>query len=542
MTSGGGFTFGTPQPTLGSTQTNPLFGSTPSFGGQTTQSFGFGGTQSTTNPSSSSFNFQPFTSTATSSSLPAFGSTQTPFTFSNPTQTTSTTQPFNFGGLGGGQQNTGTGLGSSSMFGVQRPQQAFGSTFMGTSIGQPQPQQPTGYQMCSTQIPQNVNIFAPKIYNDERDEIIAQFNKVQAFWGSGKAFYSAFMPPIEISQTDPYHRFKTIGYSEYKKSENNETSENKIGFLVKMVGDESQLKTSLLTYEQNLKSIISANLVNKLEITKVLPENRAVLSLSVMDPTSNKPLSCVQLQNYFNQQNIKNQLNNIFLNTFLNLVPLAAITRQELEEYLNNPPKGIDERLWAQAKHENPDPNRFIPVPLVGFAALNERFKLQERETEQHKMRLKIISDNVSSLERHVSETKSKLDECRRKHISLSNRVLKIMINQEVMRKRGFPIQAEEDQLKSKLEAIQSELSAPTKFQGCLNELMSQLRQMQSQHPMGVSVSLDSSLMNELKVFLRQEQEGIEHLISILRHDMTELQAIKSQNQSTNSSNIYPNI
>jgi len=378
------------------------------------------------------------------------------------------------------------------------------------------------------------NIFAPKIYNDERDEIIGQFNRIQAFWGTGKAFFSQFMPPYDINQSELPHRFKAIGYSEYKKGDTNQSSDNKIVIIVKMIGDESQLKTSLLTYEQNLKSIIGVNLMSKLEITKVLPENKAVLSLSVTDPNTNKPLSCVQLQNYLSQPNIKTQLNNVFMNTFVNIVPMAQLSKQELEEYLNTPPKGIDERLWAQAKHENPDPNRFIPVPLVGFAALNERFKLQERETEQHKMRLKLITDDVSAMERHVMETKSKLDECRRKHIALSNRVLRIMISQEVLRQRGFPIQAEEDQLKAKLEAIQSELSAPTKFQGCLNELMSQLRQLQSQHQSGVCVSLDSGLSTDLKTFLKQEQEGISHLVSILKQDMKELEAIKTDKQSPN--------
>lgn len=401
---------------------------------------------------------------------------------------------------------------------------------MGTGLGQSQGQ---GSVQAPPQTPQNVNIFAPKIYNDERDDIIAQFNRVQAFWGSGKAYYSAFLPPVDITPTDAYHRFKTIGYSEYRKSEHSdEIPDNKIGFLVKMNGDESQLKTSLLTYEQNLKSILGPNMLNKLEITKIVPENRAVLSLSVTDPTTNKPLSSVQLQNYFNQLNIKSQLNAVFANTFVNTIPLAPLTRQELEDYLNNPPKGVDERLWAQAKHENPDPSRFIPVPLVGFSALNERFKLQEKETEQHKMRLKVITDDVSALERHVLETKSKLEECRRKHIALSNRVLHLMISQEVVRKRGFPIQAEEDQLRARLEAIQTELSAPTKFQGCLNELGSQLRQMQSQHQIGVNVSLDSSLSNDLKGFLRQEQEGIQHLIAIIKHDMKELETLKSDKTS----------
>jgi nuclear pore complex protein Nup54 len=521
-TSGGGFTFG--QPSTQSSQTNPMFSSSL-FGGQTSgQSFGFGSQTSQVpqmpNTNTSAFSFGPFTSSVTTSA-PTFASTSTPFTFTNPTTTTS--QPFNFGSFGPQQSST------SSLFGP-RPQQPF--NLMG-SVSQPQQSQTQLGQMSIASNQSTYNIFAPKIYNDERDEIIAQFNRIQAFWGTGKAFFSQFMPPYDINQSEPLHRFKAICYSEYKKGDTNQSLDNKIGILVKMIGDESQLKTSLLSYEQNFKSIIGSNFVIKIEIIKILPENKAVLSLSVIDPNTNKP--CAQLQNYLSQPNIKTQLNNVFMNTFLNFVPLAHISKQELEDYLNNPPKGIDERLWAQAKLENPDPNRFIPVPLVGFAALNERFKLQEKETQQHKMRLKLITDDVSALERHVTETKSKLDECKRKHIALSNRVLKIMISQEVIRKRGYPIQAEEDQLRAKLENIQSELNAPTKFQGCLNELMSQLRQMQSQHQFGVSVSLESSTMNDLKTFLKQEQDGISHLIDILKNDLAQLDSLTSERQSFNS-------
>ncbi|XP_054153169.1 nucleoporin p54-like [Oppia nitens] len=530
-TSGGGFTFGsTPQPTLATTQTPSVLGST-AFGTQNTQSFAFGGQPTgQTTGQTNAFSFQPFGSTATTTAQTTFGLTQTPFSFTNPT-TTTTAGSFNFGGLG--QQTT-----SGSLFSGQQQQRPQAPTFnftLGSTLGQNTLQPQSGAQQIPQTTQQNANIFAPKIYNDERDDIIAQFNRVQAFWGFGKAYYSAFMPPYDINQTDPTNRFKSIGYSEYRKSDDiSDMLDNKIGFLVKMTNNESQLKTQLLTFEQNMKQIVGINLMIKLEITKVLPENKAVLSLLVTDPTTNKSLTSIQLQNYFNQQNIKNQLNNVFMNTFVNIVQMSSVGKQELEEYLNTPPKGIDERLWAQARHENPDPNRFIAVPLVGFSALNERFKLQERETEQHRMRLKLITDDVSALERHVMETRSKLDECRRKHIALSNRVLRIMIAQEMLRKRGYPIQADEDQLKAKLEAIQSELSAPTKFQGCLNELMSQLRQIQSQHQSGISVALDNDLTSQLKTFLKQEQEGISHLISIVKHDVKELDAIKYNKQSPN--------
>ena len=40
----------------------------------------------------------------------------------------------------------------------------------------------------------------------------------------------------------------------------------------------------------------------------------------------------------------------------------------------------------------------------------------------------------------------------------------------------GFTIQLEEEKLRMQLEALQSQISAPTQFKGRLNELLSQVR------------------------------------------------------------------
>lgn len=51
---------------------------------------------------------------------------------------------------------------------------------------------------------------------------------------------------------------------------------------------------------------------------------------------------------------------------------------------------GIDERIWQQAKLDNPDPERFIPVPMVGFTELHNRLKHQENQTKLHQARLDV--------------------------------------------------------------------------------------------------------------------------------------------------------
>lgn len=52
---------------------------------------------------------------------------------------------------------------------------------------------------------------------------------------------------------------------------------------------------------------------------------------------------------------------------------------------------GIEPIVWKQAKLDNPDPERLIPVPLIGFQELSRRMKTQEYETKQHQKRLDVI-------------------------------------------------------------------------------------------------------------------------------------------------------
>jgi len=49
---------------------------------------------------------------------------------------------------------------------------------------------------------------------------------------------------------------------------------------------------------------------------------------------------------------------------------------------LENPPQGIDPRLWRQAQLDNPDPKRFLPVPMIGFKSLQTRIKCQEMQAK----------------------------------------------------------------------------------------------------------------------------------------------------------------
>jgi len=51
---------------------------------------------------------------------------------------------------------------------------------------------------------------------------------------------------------------------------------------------------------------------------------------------------------------------------------------------------GIDPLIWRQARLDNPDPDKLIPVPMVGFSELHRRLKHQEQQTKFQQNRLNV--------------------------------------------------------------------------------------------------------------------------------------------------------
>lgn len=371
------------------------------------------------------------------------------------------------------------------------------------------------YQQQVSQILQGIS--QPRIYGDARDQILGNFNKIQAFWGTGKAFYAQNAQPFDLTESLPTQRFKAIGYAHRKTDEPVRVDGNQtFAVLLKSSINESGIPQ----LEQSFRCLFgNANCNAKVESCKTLPDNKCLLIMSIIDIASNTKCPASEVLKYLQQPQQYQQLNQALSDNLVQLISLQEVNEKDVEEYLNRVPDGIDPKVWEQAKQNNPDPKKFIPIPLIGFQALNERFKLQQFETQEQRTRLQQLSDQVSEMQKHVAAMKSKLEECRRKKVVLGNRVLKVLIMKEIENRRGFPLQADEEKLRTRMENILSELHAQTKYKGCLNELMSQLKQVQNQQHRAPNVYLDDAVVENIKDHLKNEFYGIEHLIKIINQD-----------------------
>ncbi|XP_049593859.1 nucleoporin p54 isoform X2 [Syngnathus scovelli] len=530
-----------------------------SFGAKTTAStaFGFGAPATTTTAASGfgTLTAPSFGTATTTAAAPAtgfsFGTTNTGTFGGFGTTTTSAAAPgstFSFapssgttGGLFGNTQNKGFGFTSGLGTGTAAGTSGFGTGLGTTSLGgfggfnlQPAQQQqgglfgqPAQQQAQPNQLYQQVTaLSAPTLLGDERDSILAKWNQLQAYWGTGKGYFSNNNPPVEFNQENPFCRFKAVGYSCVPVSKDED------GLVVLVLNKkEADVRAQQQLLVESLHKVLGSNQTLSVNVdgVKSLPNDQTEVIIYVVERSLNgtsKRIPASTLFTYLEQTNIKAQLTQL---SVAMSVARTELTPAQQKQLLQNAPAGVDPIIWEQAKVDNPDPEKLIPVPMVGFKELLHRLQIQEQMTKQHQTRVDIVSNDISELQKNQATTVAKIAQYKRKLMDLSHRVLEVLIKQEIQRKRGYAIQVDEEHLRVQVDTIQSELNAPTQFKGRLNELMSQIRM---QNHFGAVRSeerynVDADLLREIRQHLKQQQDGLSHLISVIKDDLEDITLIE---------------
>jgi len=216
----------------------------------------------------------------------------------------------------------------------------------------------------------------------------------------------------------------------------------------------------------------------------------------------------------------------------IKVLPKASFTTKQIKDYCETPQMGVDPRLWAQAQMDNPDPSKLIPVPLLGFKALQSRVKSQEVQAKQQQDKVNNVAEVVLDLKKRHLEAMAKMADLKRHHFELAHRVLKVIVAQETTRKLGFAIQYDEEKIGARLETLQGQLSIPTQYKGRISELLSQLRFMHNgaagsgSGGSSVAVNLESFVQCDIQALLKQQQDGIAALVQMTKQDLGDLQKI----------------
>ncbi|XP_061732565.1 nucleoporin p54 isoform X2 [Nerophis ophidion] len=548
--------FGTATTTAAAPAAGFTFGSNTGFGGlgagsTTAGGFSFGGFGLNANPTTVGFNASCFgaasttgtvfnfgNSLASTGAFGGFGATTTAaapgstFSFAPSTNATGlfgNTQNKGFGftsGLGtgtaSGTTGFGTGLGTTTLggfggFNIQPTQQQQGGLF--GQLAQQQAQPNTLYQQVTA-------LSAPTWLGDERDTIHAKWNQLQAYWGTGKGYFSNNNPPVDFNQENPFCRFKAVGYSCVPVSKDED------GLVALVLNKkEADVRAQQQQLVETLHKVLGSNQTLSVNVDGVrsLPNDQTEVIIYVVERSPNgtsKRIPASTLFTYLEQANIKVQLSQLGVTMSVTRTELSPA---QLKQLLQTAPAGVDPIIWEQAKVDNPEPEKLIPVPMVGFKELHRRLQIQDQMTKQHQTRVDIVANDIIELQKNQATTVAKIAQYKRKLMDLSHRVLQVLIKQEIQRKSGYAIQVDEEHLRVQLDTIQSELNAPTQFKGRLNELMSQIRM---QNHFGAvrseeRYSVDADLLREIKQHLKQQQDGLSHLISVIKDDLEDIKLIE---------------
>jgi len=478
---------------FGQTATSaPAFGATGGFGAATSQSGGLFGAQ----------NKPTGFGAATSQPGGLFGSTNT-----------STT------GFGGGFGGTGTSFGAATG-GAFGGGANTGFNNFGANQQQQQQQQQQGAQAQGADAALYQSVMQCALYNDTRDAIVARLNMVQASWGQGKAYYSNQAQPLALEQTNPLCRFKAVGYSMIPKHEN---SDGLVGMAIGKKASEveagrAQLVTSLQGVLGNKPGVSLS-----VETIKETGDScEVILTVRETNNGQSRKIPSQDLSNFFTGQAAA--LKNFGVT---NVYAKIGFSKSDLDDYLAKPPSGVDARLWKQAVADNPDPAKFIPVPLIGFKSLQARISAQDGQNKAQAGRLDTLAEEIHSLKKKQADAVAALTEAKRKQSELAHRVLRVLVRQETQRKVGFTLSREEELLMAQLEGVAAELATPTQFRGRLHELLSCVR-LQSQNPGsgGEKYTLDQGAVTDIRDVLAEQQRGIQALMQCVKDDFRDLDVI----------------
>ncbi|KAI1442783.1 nucleoporin complex subunit 54-domain-containing protein [Annulohypoxylon stygium] len=146
--------------------------------------------------------------------------------------------------------------------------------------------------------------------------------------------------------------------------------------------------------------------------------------------------------------------NTVFKYYFYNKVDQARVPFYQ-------PSASEDPREWEQAVHDKPGPG-FMPALATGFKAVSERLIMQKQVLGNYRQALHAINSSLDAiLSQHDLQTSVRTLNARRKHTMLRQRCLALATKVQVLRNRGYSLDKEEDELKTKLETLDRSVTDP---------------------------------------------------------------------------------
>lgn len=136
--------------------------------------------------------------------------------------------------------------------------------------------------------------------------------------------------------------------------------------------------------------------------------------------------------------------------------------QSEAEALKYVPSPNDDGNKWEEAVQKRPGPE-WVPVLARGFNELGVRANMQLATIKRCNMMLNEINTSLDiQLDVHRQKVAARLAESRRRHKAISQRTLALAVKVQTLKNRGYVMDNAEEELKSKLAKLESEVLDPS--------------------------------------------------------------------------------
>lgn len=140
---------------------------------------------------------------------------------------------------------------------------------------------------------------------------------------------------------------------------------------------------------------------------------------------STRKILATDLAAYLSQPTQKQQLTNVGVTS---IAAYVIPSKAALEEYLKTVPLGFDPQMWKAAIADNPNPSKYMPVPIYGFGDLKARKLKQEYETGLHRAFEEKICQELADLKKKHAASIAKINELKHRFMILQHKTLRVSV------------------------------------------------------------------------------------------------------------------
>lgn len=154
--------------------------------------------------------------------------------------------------------------------------------------------------------------------------------------------------------------------------------------------------------------------------------------------------------------------------TILKTYIYNAASKEFAPFFYPNTAAGEDEKSWEEALSQKPEPPKdadgttYVPVMVRGFRALGERVATQATAVKLMRSRLHEMNNSLTAImDAHEQRITANISRAKRQHQVLQQKCLRLSVKVQILRNRGYALDAAEEGLRKTLIGLEKQVMDP---------------------------------------------------------------------------------